>query len=143
MERKSYEINGTKFYQEELTLDQDAEISALLESINISELSELAEMTVARILNLLLQKGVLKKLFSVILIPVSNQENITPEYFGKVANSVAVRIIEDFFTLNRDVISLFRNLLSTSAGMSTSPISPSTSANQKQNPSTSKGKKKI
>ena len=143
MERKTYEINGVKYYQEELTLDRDTEISVLLDSVNISELGELAEMTVSGILNLLLQKGVLKKLFAIILIPESNdEEGITAESFGKVTNSTAVRIIEDFFTLNRDVITLFRNLLSTSAGMNTTPISPNTSVNQKQSLSTSKGKKK-
>jgi hypothetical protein len=171
---KTYTINGNRYYQQELNLEQDEKISDLLDELDVKNLEDFNEMSINKIINLLLKKSLLVKLFEIILIPlaggvpgdgvgapgnplsggVSRRDGVgalenPPEGrslsqsdIKKIPNSLAMEVVEDFFTLNAALLSVLKSLLGGLGGMKVTPTSQSTSPKEKRKDTTFTGKQK-
>ena len=140
MQKKQYEINSQKFFQEELTLEQDEKILALLKNLNLKD--GLESLKIVDFASSLFENNVIGEFLSVILLPADGAQTLAPESAKKIKNSTLSEIISDFFTLNNNLIQLLKTFAPALAGMNTTPTSPSSSANQNQKNSTFKEKER-
>lgn len=120
---KTYTIKNRQFTQNELTLEQDEKISDLLELVQINDLKDFGDLSLAQIAQVLFKKKVLVKLLSIVLIPADGGVALSEKETAKITNTLAMEIIEDFFTLNASLMSVLKSLLSGLAGTSMSPKS--------------------
>lgn len=92
MDVVNYEIDGRKYFQTYLTIDETIGLSEIFEKINAAEFGNLKPLA---ILKLLVDKGLLERFFNVVL--KGQTEGVTTD---KIPVAVGVRIIKDFLSLN-------------------------------------------
>lgn len=141
--KKTYNINGKTFFQQELNLGQDEQISLLLDELDIKNLEDFNQMSINNLIRLLLGKSLLVRFFAIILLP-ENQVNseLSDAELKKIPNSLAMEIIEDFFTLNAELLNTLKNLLGGLVGTKATPTSQSFSPKEKTKSSPSSEKLK-
>lgn len=105
---KTYKIDKElTAYQDELTLEQDAKLAELLSDVNLDNVESL---TMKDLLKALTTKGVLLKFFSIIL--TDNAGKPLPEsVLSRIKNNILLEVINDFFSLNKDLMQMLKSLL--------------------------------
>lgn len=96
-ERKNYNFKcGIKAYQEECDYAQDKEILALLKSVEIGELKDFGELSIAKLIDKIIVNDLIGKLFNIILIT----EEVCEQNWDKLKRSEVIEVLQDFFTLS-------------------------------------------
>ncbi|HCA42131.1 MAG TPA: hypothetical protein DEP28_02645 [Bacteroidetes bacterium] len=107
--KKSYDIGNKLFFQEELNLGQDIQLTELLQETSLEEFSNVDNMNVAQLIKLISKENLITKFLRIILF--NNEGNsLSDEDCFKIKNSQLELIINDFFSLNPSVKNLLMSI---------------------------------
>jgi hypothetical protein len=142
MEKEPYKIIGKEFTQDELNLEQDAALFDLVQESGREEIltvfDKLQKGEYQEALKTLLKEKLLAKIIAIALTPVNADDAcLTEVEAGKTTNSVALRIIADFFTLNQNLWNELIALRNKSDGTKETPTSQSTTSKHNRKATTS------
>mgnify|MGYP000895635158 CR=1 FL=1 len=107
--KKTYQIGNKSFYQEELTLGQDIQLTELIQETSLEEFSNVDTMNVAELIKLISKDKLITKFLRIILQSNSGNQ-LEDEDALKIKNSQLELIINDFFSLNPSVKNLLMSI---------------------------------
>lgn len=100
-ERKTYNFKcGITAYQEECTLAQDKQLSAILIKFDLGELQSLKDVKIEHLFTKLIENDMLYQILDIILIPEYIPDPLTESKWNNLRRSEVVSVFEDFFTLS-------------------------------------------
>lgn len=113
--KKTYQIGNKEFYQEELTLGQDIQLTELLQETSLEQYSNIDNMNVAQLIKLISKENLITKFLRIILL--NNDGKVLEDKDAlKIKNSLLELIINDFFSLNPSVKNLLMSISGALAG---------------------------
>lgn len=100
-ERKTYNFKcGITAYQEECTLAQDKQLSAILIKLDLGELQSLKDVKIEHLFTKLIENDMLYQILDIILIPEYIPDPLAESKWNNLRRSEVVSVFEDFFTLS-------------------------------------------
>ena len=108
--RISYKFrNGLEAYQEEFDTDQNEKLVQVLMQLNTESLSkELSVVQVSDIINLLIKENLITKILDIVLLRKKFGTEEDNKLLRSLKNSELLNVVNDFFSLNPTVITLFK-----------------------------------
>ena len=114
---KKYTIAGRPFTQSKLTLRKDQQLFEAISDVGLSDISDLGNMTIAQIVNLLFKTNVLTKIIRIILTPFDGGAPLTDDEILDLDNDTIQELIQDFFTLNPKLLTLLKSFAGKLGGL--------------------------
>lgn len=123
--RIEYTIKGKKYFQEELDLEQDKIIAPIVAEWPLEKFKDLSAVSIRDLLTLL-EGDTAYKFLQAILIPENETDKVTIDVVKKIKTTKLIGIINDFFTLNPELISWLGSLSAVLAGIQNTALEKTT-----------------
>lgn len=108
-EIKQYKINNSFYCQSPLTLRKDQQLFEIISSVGLKDFTDIADMTIADIINLCFKQNILAEFIKIILVPCDEAPPLSDDDILDFDNVLVVEIFTDFFTLNPQLLSLLKS----------------------------------
>jgi len=102
------ETRETAAYQKQLGLDQEIALAQVLRKLEIEDVSDLEQLTIAQIIDLLAEREIVQEFFGIILIL---GEETSKEDLLELPYPVQKRVMKDFFSFNAELIGDLKNFV--------------------------------
>jgi hypothetical protein len=100
-DQKTYNFKcGITAYQEECTLAQDKQLSAILIKFDLGELQSFKDVKIMHLFTKLVEDDMLYQILDIILIPEYIPDPLAESKWNNLRRSEVVSVFEDFFTLS-------------------------------------------